>query len=209
MPDSSLLFLIITLNGGGRQELTCTLNLLFSSADDSKRKSGDGSALEENQFSDDEYKTPLATPPNTPPPETSSSNGEKTPPFSGVKFSEEQLQAHLMSTKMYERYSLSFLDLQIMVGRVKDNWKHVQDIDVGPTHVVEKFNVHLQLERRLIYTSDPKYPGAVLSGNLPDLKIHINEDKISALKNCFALLTTPETKTFDSQMKEKIFQQTH
>ncbi|DAA21309.1 TPA: vacuolar protein sorting 13 homolog D [Bos taurus] len=181
--------------------------LLTNTQDDSKRKSGDGSALEENQFSDDEYKTPLATPPNTPPPETSSSNGEKTPPFSGVKFSEEQLQAHLMSTKMYERYSLSFLDLQIMVGRVKDNWKHVQDIDVGPTHVVEKFNVHLQLERRLIYTSDPKYPGAVLSGNLPDLKIHINEDKISALKNCFALLTTPEMKTFDSQMKEKIFPQ--
>lgn len=112
-----------------------------------------------------------------------------------------------MSSKMYERYSLSFLDLQIMVGHVKDNWKHVQDIDVGPTHVVEKFNVHLQLERRLIYTSDPKYPGAVLSGNLPDLKIHINEDKIAALKNCFALLTTPETRTFDTQIKEKIFPQ--
>ncbi|XP_059944975.1 intermembrane lipid transfer protein VPS13D isoform X1 [Mesoplodon densirostris] len=181
--------------------------LLTNTQDDSKSKSGDGSASEETQFSDDEYKTPLATPPNTPPPETSSSNGEKTPPFSGVEFSEEQLQAHLMSTKMYERYSLSFLDLQIMVGRVKDNWKHVQDIDVGPTHVVEKFNVHLQLERRLIYTSDPKYPGAVLSGNLPDLKIHINEDKISALKNCFALLTTPEMKTFDTQIKEKIFPQ--
>ncbi|EQB79033.1 vacuolar protein sorting 13 D-like protein [Camelus ferus] len=175
--------------------------------DDSKRKNGDGPASEENQFSDDEYKTPLATPPNTPPPETSSSNGEKTPPFSGVEFSEEQLQAHLMSSKMYERYSLSFMDLQIMVGRVKDNWKHIQDIDVGPTHVVEKFNVHLQLERRLIYTSDPKYPGAVLSGSLPDLKIHINEDKISALKNCFALLTTPEMKTFDTKIKEKIFPQ--
>ncbi|KAB1268544.1 Vacuolar protein sorting-associated protein 13D [Camelus dromedarius] len=181
--------------------------LLTNTQDDSKRKNGDGPASEENQFSDDEYKTPLATPPNTPPPETSSSNGEKTPPFSGVEFSEEQLQAHLMSSKMYERYSLSFMDLQIMVGRVKDNWKHIQDIDVGPTHVVEKFNVHLQLERRLIYTSDPKYPGAVLSGSLPDLKIHINEDKISALKNCFALLTTPEMKTFDTKIKEKIFPQ--
>ncbi|KAG8505608.1 Vacuolar protein sorting-associated protein 13D [Galemys pyrenaicus] len=179
--------------------------LLTNTQDDFKRKSGNGSTSEENQFSDDEYKTPLATPPNTPPPESSSSHGEKTPPFSGVEFSEEQLQAHLMSTKMYEQYSLSFMDLQIMVGRVKDNWKHVQDIDVGPTHVVEKFNVHLQLERRLIYTSDPKYPGAVLSGNLPDLKIHINEDKISALKNCFALLTTPEMKTSDTQIKEKIF----
>ncbi|XP_020137266.2 intermembrane lipid transfer protein VPS13D isoform X1 [Microcebus murinus] len=181
--------------------------LLTNTQDDCKRKGGDESASEENQFSDDEYKTPLATPPNTPPPETSSSNGEKTPPFSGVEFSEEQLQAHLMSTKMYERYSLSFMDLQIMVGRVKDNWKHVQDIDVGPTHVVEKFNVHLQLERRLIYTSDPKYPGAVLSGNLPDLKIHINEDKISALKNCFALLAMPEMRTSDTQIKEKIFLQ--
>ncbi|XP_072684409.1 intermembrane lipid transfer protein VPS13D isoform X4 [Canis lupus baileyi] len=181
--------------------------LLTNTQDDSKRKSGDGIASEENQFSDDEYKTPLATPPNTPPPEKSSGDGGKTPPFAGVEFSEEQLQAHLMSTKMYERYSLSFMDLQIMVGRVKDNWKHVQDIDVGPTHVVEKFNVHLQLERRLIYTSDPKYPGAVLSGNLPDLKIHINEDKISALKNCFALLTTPEMKTSDTQFKEKIFPQ--
>ncbi|XP_023601544.1 vacuolar protein sorting-associated protein 13D isoform X9 [Myotis lucifugus] len=178
--------------------------LLTNTQDDSKRKSVDESASEENQFSDDEYMTPLATPPNTPPPETSSSNEEKTPPFS---ISEEQLQAHLLSTKMYERYSLSFMDLQIMVGRVKDNWKHVQDIDVGPTHVVEKFNVHLQLERRLIYTSDPKYPGAVLSGNLPDLKIHINEDKISALKNCFALLTMPEMKTSDSLIKEKIFPQ--
>uniref|UniRef100_A0A8C6W485 Vacuolar protein sorting 13D n=1 Tax=Nannospalax galili TaxID=1026970 RepID=A0A8C6W485_NANGA len=181
--------------------------MLLTNTQDSRRKSGDGSASEENQFSDDEYKTPLATPPNTPPPETSSSNGEKTPSFSGVEFSQEQLQAHLMSTKMYERYSLSFMDLQIMVGRVKDNWKHVQDIDVGPTHVVEKFNVHLQLERRLIYTSDPKYPGAVLSGNLPDLKIHINEDKISALKNCFACLTPSEMKTPDSQIREKIFPQ--
>ncbi|KAM6218900.1 intermembrane lipid transfer protein VPS13D [Rhynchocyon petersi] len=181
--------------------------LLTNTQDDSKRKNGDGSTSEENQFSDDEYKTPLATPPSTPPPETSSTNGEKTPPFPGVEFSEEQLQAHLMSTKMYERYSLSFMDLQIMVGRVKDNWKHVQDIDVGPTHVVEKFNVHLQLERRLIYTSDPKYPGAVLSGNLPDLKIHINEDKISALKNCFALLTASEMKISDTQMKENIFPQ--
>ncbi|XP_058531396.1 intermembrane lipid transfer protein VPS13D isoform X2 [Ochotona princeps] len=179
--------------------------LLTNTEDDSKRKSGDGSASDENQFSDDEYKTPLATPPNTPPPEPSSSPGENTPPFAGVEFSEEQLQAHLMSTKMYERYSLSFMDLQIMVGRVKDNWKHVQAIDVGPTHVVEKFNVHLQLERRLIYTSDPKYPGAVLSGNLPDLKIHINEDKISALKNCFALLTTQEVRASDTQIREKIF----
>lgn len=158
-------------------------------------------------MSDEEYKTPLATPPSTPPPESNISSSIKMSDLTGVEISEEQLQAHLMSKKMYETYTLSFMDLQIMVGHVKDNWKHVQDSDVGPTHVVEKFNVHLQLERRLIYTSDPKYPGAVLSGNLPDLKIHINEDKILALKNCCAQLSTSETKPSDALHlgKDKIF----
>lgn len=180
--------------------------LFFSSTEDSRRSAGAISS-EVNELSDEEYKTPLATPPNTPPPESSTNSGIKMSEFTGVEISEEQLQAHLMSKKMYERYTLSFMDLQIMVGRVKDNWKHVQDSDVGPTHVVEKFNVHLQLERRLIYTSDPKYPGAVLSGNLPDLKIHINEDKILALKNCLTQLSTSEAKSSDALRlgRDKIF----
>ncbi|XP_068514968.1 intermembrane lipid transfer protein VPS13D isoform X3 [Anas acuta] len=180
--------------------------LLTNSQEESKRNA-DTFSSEFNELSDEEYKTPLATPPNTPPPESSTNSGIKMSEFTGVEISEEQLQAHLMSKKMYERYTLSFMDLQIMVGRVKDNWKHVQDSDVGPTHVVEKFNVHLQLERRLIYTSDPKYPGAVLSGSLPDLKIHINEDKISALKNWCTQLSASEAKSSDGLHlgKDKIF----
>ncbi|XP_063001312.1 intermembrane lipid transfer protein VPS13D isoform X9 [Elgaria multicarinata webbii] len=166
--------------------------LLTNSQEEDKKKSSGGPSSELSELSDDEYKTPLATPPRSPPPEASMTNEDKTFEFTGVEMSEEQWQAHLMSKKMYDTYSLSFMDLQIMVGRVKDNWKYAQDINVGPTHVVEKFNVHLQLERRLIYTSDPKYPGAVLSGNLPDLKIHINEDKIMALNNCFGRLTTSD-----------------
>lgn len=89
---------------------------------------------------------------------------------------------------LYEKYSLSFNDLQIMVGHYKDSWKHLQENEVGPTHVVEKFNVLLQLEQRLRYTSDPQLPGAVLSGTLPDLKIHINLEKITALRSCLARL---------------------
>uniref|UniRef100_A0A8D0BUC4 Vacuolar protein sorting 13 homolog D n=1 Tax=Salvator merianae TaxID=96440 RepID=A0A8D0BUC4_SALMN len=165
--------------------------LLTNTQEERKRRNSGGPSSELSDHSDDEYKTPLATPPSSPSPDTRVS-GDKTLKFMEVEISEEQLQAHLMSKNMYETYSLSFLDLQIMVGRVKDNWKHAQDSDVGPTHVVEKFNVHLQLERRLIYTSDPKYPGAVLSGNLPDLKIHINEDKLIALNNCFGRLSTSD-----------------
>lgn len=171
------------------------------------KKNSVGLPLELSEPSDEEYQTPLATPPSTPPPDVGDTGGKETLEFAGVEISEEQLQAHLMSKKMYETYNLSFMDLQIMVGRVKDNWKHAQDSDIGPTHVVEKFNVHLQLERRLIYTSDPKYPGAVLSGHLPDLKIHINEDKIMALHNCFGRLSASGFESTDGLQigKEKMF----
>lgn len=145
-------------------------------------------------MSDDEYKTPLATPPESPPPELDTSVKEqlKSPELPSLR-SPESAQAY--SRKLYEKYSLSFKDLQIMVGRCKDNWKHLQDSEVGPTHVVEKFNVLLQLEQRLRYTSDPQLPGAVLSGTLPDLKVHINLDKMTALRSCLARLSSDADKS--------------
>ncbi|XP_069096842.1 intermembrane lipid transfer protein VPS13D isoform X1 [Pleurodeles waltl] len=176
--------------------------LLTNSQDECRRvESAQGPDL-----SDEEYKTPLATPPSTPPLQVNTDSESKT----SYAPLEENLPIHLINHKMYEKYSLSFKDLQIMVGRLKDNWKHVQDTDVGPTHVVEKFDVHLKLERRLMYTSDPNYPGALLSGSLPDLKIHVNEDKILALNNCFSRLSPPESKIFEAVplRKEKIFMNT-
>ncbi|KAM9343202.1 intermembrane lipid transfer protein VPS13D isoform 1-T1 [Pholidichthys leucotaenia] len=157
--------------------------------DDTKAKSK-AAQLEKEDLSDDEYQTPLATPPESPPPERDLTYKEqpKSPDMSGLR-SPEAGQTY--SRKLYEKYSLSFKDLQIMVGRYKDNWKHLQESEVGPTHVVEKFNVLLQLEQRLRYTSDPQLPGAVLSGTLPDLKIHINLEKMTALRSCLARLSSP------------------
>lgn len=148
---------------------------------------------EDGEMSDDEYQTPLATPPESPPPELDMPLKEqfKSPELPSSKYPENMLA---YSRKLYEKYSLAFKDLQIMVGRYKDNWKHLQESEVGPTHVVEKFNVLLQLEQRLRYTSDPQLPGAVLSGTLPDLKIHINLEKMSALRSCLARLRSPAVK---------------
>ncbi|XP_076848119.1 LOW QUALITY PROTEIN: intermembrane lipid transfer protein VPS13D [Brachyhypopomus gauderio] len=171
--------------------------LLTNSQEDSKTKSRT-SRSEDEEFSDDEYQTPLATPPESPlpEPEREFKGLEKTPDLSILK-SAEGVQA--FSRILYEKYSLSFNDLQIMVGRYKDNWKHLQESDVGPTHVVEKFNVLLQLEQRLRYTSDPQLPGAVLSGTLPDLKVHINLEKMTALRSCLARLgrTSADENTCD------------
>ncbi|XP_028848635.1 vacuolar protein sorting-associated protein 13D isoform X2 [Denticeps clupeoides] len=162
---------------------------LTNSQEDPKTKSKN-SQSEGEEPSDEEYQTPLATPPGSQPPEPEADFKDQ------MKHTElpclqspEAIQA--LSRNLYEKYSLTFSDLQIMVGRYKDNWKHLQDNEVGPTHVVEKFNVLLQLEQRLRYTSDPQLPGAVLSGTLPDLKVHINLDKVTALRSCLARLSSP------------------
>ncbi|KAB5546260.1 hypothetical protein PHYPO_G00070010 [Pangasianodon hypophthalmus] len=163
--------------------------LLTNSQEDLKTKSK-VSQSEGDEFSDEEYQTPPATPPGSPPPEpeTEYKGQEKTSDLCSLKSIEG---AQSFGRILYEKYSLSFNDLQIMVGRYKDNWKRLQENEVGPTHVVEKFNVLLQLEQRLRYTSDPQLPGAVLSGTLPDLKIHINLEKLTALRSCLARLGSP------------------
>uniref|UniRef100_A0A3Q3FFG1 Vacuolar protein sorting 13 homolog D n=1 Tax=Labrus bergylta TaxID=56723 RepID=A0A3Q3FFG1_9LABR len=169
--------------------------LLTNSQDDTKISSK-ASQPEREDMSDDEFQTPLGTPPESPPPELDMPQKEqlKSTELPNLR-SPESIQAY--SRKLYEKYSLSFKDLQIMVGRCKDNWKHLQESEVGPTHVVEKFNVLLQLEQRLRYTSDPQLPGAVLSGTLPDLKVHINLEKMTALRSCFARLSSPSASEED------------
>lgn len=161
--------------------------LLTNSQDESKTLTkADHCELED--MSEDEFQTPLATPPGSPPAELLVTSKEplKSPELPSLRSPEGSLACR---KKLYEKYSLSFKDLQIMVGHCKDNWKHLQESEVGPTHVVEKFNVLLQLEQRLRYTSDPQLPGAVLSGTLPDLKVHINFEKMTALRSCLNRLS--------------------
>lgn len=171
---------------------------LFILFEDDAKASSKATQPERDDMSDDEYQTPLATPPESPPPELDMPLKEqlKSPP---TLRSPESVYAY--SRKLYEKYSLAFKDLQIMVGRCKDNWKHLQESEVGPTHVVEKFNVLLQLEQRLRYTSDPQLPGAVLSGILPDLKVHINLEKMTALRSCLARLSNSSVSEGDKSQE--------
>uniref|UniRef100_A0A3B3DNX5 Vacuolar protein sorting 13 homolog D n=1 Tax=Oryzias melastigma TaxID=30732 RepID=A0A3B3DNX5_ORYME len=174
--------------------------ILLTNSQDDSAVSSKSAGPEGEDMSDDEYQTPLATPPESPPPELDLPLKVqlKNPEVPSLKIPEA---AQAYSRKLYEKYCLSFMDLQIMVGRYKDNWKHLQEGEVGPTHVVEKFNVLLQLEQRLRYTSDPQLPGAVLSGTLPDLKVHINLEKMTALQSCLTRLSSPAPSETDKFME--------
>ena len=68
-----------------------------------------------------------------------------------------------------------------MVGTAKDNWKYAQTKGSSKLHVIDKFSISMKLERRLLYTTDPQWPKATLSGTLPSLVLHVSEQKVMSI----------------------------
>lgn len=74
-----------------------------------------------------------------------------------------------LHNKLYDCYSLELSDLQILIGKARDNWRYALNKGSSTLHVVDRFNISLQIERRVVYTSDPLYPSLTLNANLPKL----------------------------------------
>ena len=55
-------------------------------------------------------------------------------------------------------------------------------------HVLDKFSISLQLDRLLVSSNDDSLPKFALSGTLPKLSAHINEDKIHAVDRIIGLV---------------------
>ncbi|XP_046815359.1 vacuolar protein sorting-associated protein 13D isoform X1 [Vespa crabro] len=125
---------------------------------------------------DERFETPCSTPPG------SQENGS-IHDFQG-------LSEAALHQKLYDHYSVDLVDLQILVGKVKDNWKHVRSRGTSTLHVLERFNISLQIERRVVTTSDPNFPSVTVSGNLPRLVVHVNEQKVEAIRLMYNLLSS-------------------
>jgi len=133
----------------------------------------------ESTNSDDEderFETPCSTPPG------SQENGSLHD-FQGLSETE-------LHKKLYDQYSIDLVDLQILVGKTKDNWKHVRTRSMSSLHFLERFNISLQIERRVFTTSDPNFPSVTVSGNLPRLVVHVNEQKVGAIRLIYNLLSS-------------------
>jgi vacuolar protein sorting-associated protein 13D len=133
----------------------------------------------ESTNSDDEeerFETPCSTPPGS---------QENDSPRDFQSLSEMELYK-----KLYDQYSIDLVDLQILVGKAKDNWKHVRTRGMSTLHFLERFNISLQIERRVFITSDPNFPSVTVSGNLPKLVVHVNEQKVGAIRLMYNLLSS-------------------
>ncbi|KAL3882451.1 hypothetical protein ACJMK2_028789, partial [Sinanodonta woodiana] len=141
---------------------------------------------------EDDFRTPMSTPPNEPALDNDSSSLS------------QDLQLSELHNIFYERYTLELTDLQVMVGRIKDNWRNTQFRGSTQLHLVDKFSITLQLERKLIFTNDPQWPNITVSGTLPRLTVHVNEQKVQILHACMKRLSQPILST--SQTSSNISQ---
>jgi vacuolar protein sorting-associated protein 13D len=76
-------------------------------------------------------------------------------------------------SKTYDKYAMDFNNMQIIVGQVKDNRKGA-DLTGNPSlHVVDRFSISLQIERRTVENTDPPaWPSIIISVTLPRLQLH-------------------------------------
>lgn len=91
------------------------------------------------------------------------------------------LNEHSLRDKLYDRYKLDLTDLQVLVCRSNERWLHASAKGSSTLHVLDRFNIWLQVERRIVYTNDPQYPTLTIIGTLPKLIAHVNEQKIAAI----------------------------
>ena len=127
---------------------------------------------EEDEDEEDEFCTPCSTPDE----------------LDAVEATSVTLDSSILHDKIYDRYSLTLSDMQVIVGKIKDNWKYAHLKGTSALHILDKFSIACTLEKRNFNVNDPAWPSIVVSGNLPRLNVHINEEKLFALQRMFSLL---------------------
>ncbi|GFR72193.1 vacuolar protein sorting-associated protein 13D [Elysia marginata] len=132
---------------------------------------------------EDKFETPLSTPPN----ESAEDEDGKLEQQKKFKDTDSVLSGNsdnVVQDMLYEKYHIGLTEMQVLLGRLQDNWRHAYSRGTSLMHIVDRFSISVQLDRRLIVTSDTQWPTAKLSGNLPSLTFHLNERKIQGIQKC-------------------------
>lgn len=89
-------------------------------------------------------------------------------------------------SKLYKNYSLEITDIHVLVVDAKSsrdvNWRAASCKNTSGMHLIDKFSVDVQLERRLVYSEDPMWPALTVIATLPKLTFHVNESKVNTVR---------------------------
>ncbi|KAK3881484.1 hypothetical protein Pcinc_014068 [Petrolisthes cinctipes] len=160
---------------------------------------------------DDEFATPCSTPDemqNMSPTEaagaTASAGREEMERGLFLNDTSAPLSEAMLHQKMYDKYDLRLCDMQVLVGRVRDNWRFAYQKGTGQMHVLDRFSINLEVERRVVMVRrdvGQQWPSLTLAGTLPRLVVHINEQKVQALYALFSKFFSQDPITPDPARK--------
>lgn len=174
---------------------------LTNKADSSPQSRSNVSAADtfhrEQSEEDEAFVTPCSTPPG------SQASASDSPTLcsaisdipEAMHINNDDLDASTLNEKslhekIYERYNMDLTDMQVLVCKSKERWLFASAKGSSTLHVLDRFSIALQVERRIVYTNDPQYPSVTISGTLPKLVAHVNEQKIEAIVTMMHTLST-------------------
>lgn len=156
---------------------------------------------------DDEYCTPCSTPPN----EWATAASPPSP--DEVSVSSNAVTSIKTAVGETDKYKVQFADLQVLICRIKDNWKQAHLKGTSAHHLLDRFSITILAEKAgrqslpLFPLSpgmqQPERPLLTLTASLPNLIAHINEQKIQALTTVATQFRTSGFSTSQDFEKEE------
>lgn len=151
---------------------------------------------------EDAFMTPCSTPPGS---EKSLSDSptmmSAAPDFTDIVINKDTGLENAFYDKIYDKYTIDLTDLQVLVCKNKERWSFASTKGSSAMHVLDRFSISLELERRVVHTTDPEYPTLKLYGSLPKLMAHVNEHKIQALSNIVDIFREDPESAFVQDLK--------
>lgn len=205
---------VVVIDFGRLQLTNCTDgNLHRKECNDPDQN--DAASLQKDQSEDEEaFMTPCSTPPgshvspNDSPTlcsamsdvmdsSNSNGNGNSNATATETNFDAEAntLNERTLHDKLYDRFKMDLTDLQVLVCKSNERWLFASAKGSSTLHVLDRFSISLQVERRAVYTTDPQYPSVTIVGTLPKLVAHVNEQKIFAITNMLNMLSSTSTQS--------------
>ena len=173
-------------------------NDMFWEEEARRQAAAAAAGLDDDDADDEDFCTPCSTPQEAEPESAAGTAVPESPSTETVSMASapEMTPAQAarceLQKKMYDKFSLNFSDLQVLVGRVRDNWRQALAKGSSPMHVLDRFTISVQLERRRLAAADPEWPLVQLTGNLSHLMVHVSEQKVHALRTLASRLLLTE-----------------
>lgn len=193
--------------GAGTKADSVTNTSTNKFGEDTGNGAGDGFSVEDDDDDDDAFMTPCSTPPgsNTDSPTLCTAVGDV--PEIINKVDSMPLNEMSLHNKIYDKYNIDLTDLQVLVCKGKDGLLAASAKSSSPLHILDRFNISLQMERRVVLTTDPQYPSLKLSGTLPKLVVHVNEMKIAAINTMWTIFNAVDSSLNRSPTNETLVHQ--